>query len=1143
MAALSTVADKLKLCLATGEGILARLYWMRRSLAEKRQSYFSDPVISNFVQALTKRFPEIPADLEKQKGYDVFQSRAAQLLEEAEPDYSVMLDVIEWSDRTQDVLNAAFGEVVALNLSENPFMTIRLLELTTLFVRLHILFSRINERKTVLSVYSRALFHKQGEQDRNFPKAATFLVDIDDPFKFCSSCFKGFVAKLGAALVKLFPEYNVASNVNELRKQGALSLTLKPSNMTLPTQSPLLSEVDLLDKMTEWLSFCLLFTPEEFGDPQALHLAKMCLSRQFVFPLVYDEDVGLHSEYEGLFSQYKSAAKGFQLKKDKKAISDAHKAALAARSHRDLRIYLKQELHNLLCLIKGCPGLLGPKLYMVITGLRLARDEIVWYFRHRHSPPKSVTRFLEEFRDDNISDLVHYVDVMSDLVRKHRTLIQTYYLQYARGADSKAISELLKDPDFSRHMTDEACAVLGKLLEELQALPEALPEAGEALSTVAMRETWHRLEAYLSLKRGTALPSMKEGLWKITSAMRRVRYIDDLPGLLDENTSLKQLWFYQREVWEDFTKIVEGTGDQVLHVISWIRIFAQFPSVVTMYNPDVMGEVGAKSVEMADRAVEVIASQAMKLLKDSAKQHQGFDLQTQSCNAAYEVLAKANKEKSAFPQRPVVPGTESSLKDLSLHSELRVVSRQLEFLCAAFRGAEEVRVFDTAFLPQTLFREKVFLGLRQELVDLVREPGKADMITRPTVIEKSLNSYIFSLCRLEKMLDIDMPELIRQVLITQTWNPILSNPDHGWAKGSHNELQWDDEVGGMVSVLVNWYVDLVANKASQPGAICVSESRKAFVSRPNFPFKTEEYTDPVSMTSLARLIGPCGVKLMDRALFTVIAKQTQAIKDIITANRQPLEELTKAFHTDAVSDVFLKKVRDLEPFVGRAITIGNCLTFRENMHDALRRVVSARTPLISETISIAFDEYNRNVFMVPELLSLDALADTAGLPMGVADQALKIALAGVVLPEDKATWDLLPALFALAFLSKTASETAYRNTLEAHSNNLHTLVRAIVSLIVSSQVLTASDEQTQQTILESLKSFLSMGCMLMLRKAKAPTGRASTVPAVMVFFDLFVRATPMLTRDMLESIVPYSLFRSYYRELYDVRRAAGEDNN
>jgi hypothetical protein len=58
--------------------------------------------------------------------------------------------------------------------------------------------------------------------------------------------------------------------------------------------------------------------------------------------------------------------------------------------HAERRSFLRNALHQLLALVTEQPGLINPQMLVICRGLMMAKDEVQWLLRHRHSPtPKA----------------------------------------------------------------------------------------------------------------------------------------------------------------------------------------------------------------------------------------------------------------------------------------------------------------------------------------------------------------------------------------------------------------------------------------------------------------------------------------------------------------------------------------------------------------------------------------------------------------------------------------------------------------------------------------------------------------------------------------------------------------------------------
>jgi len=352
-----------------------------------------------------------------------------------------------------------------------------------------------------------------------------------------------------------------------------------------------------------------------------------------------------------------------------------------------------------------------------------------------------------------------------------------------------------------------------------------------------------------------------------------------------------------------------------------------------------------------------------------------------------------------------------------------------------------------------------------------------------------------------------------------------------WVTVEETEIKYE---GILIGAYVNWYGEFISKKIAS-GGIVFAPARKAFVSRAAMPFKAELYADLVEFKSLVQLVGPYGVQAIDREILKFILSSVNNLKDYVSNNKNILEELKINYHKEAQANETLKKLRDGDQFVTKAIAIGNALSFRQVLHEALSLVVKEKTPSIYSIINTAFNQYGRNTFMSAELLSIDMLANECGIPLGTADQALKKFLSGSIGSADAALWDLLPFMFAASFTTNVWKDAQWKPTIEGHTNNAHTLAMAISDLIIVFKSVTSTSGDEKE-IVNLLRTFVEVSSVILLRMARANWKQDKhppvDLPSIIVFVDKFIEACPLLTKEMLESCLPYALLRNEWRSIY-----------
>jgi len=157
-----------------------------------------------------------------------------------------------------------------------------------------------------------------------------------------------------------------------------------------------------------------------------------------------------------------------------------------------------------------------------------------------------------------------------------------------------------------------------------------------------------------------------------------------------------------------------------------------------------------------------------------------------------------------------------------------------------------------------------------------------------------------------------------------------------------------------------------------------------------------------------------------------------------------------------------------------------------------------------------------------------------GIDVTSVDHELRNALTPFI-QRDKSIWKALPVLYAISFLvAPQWKECVYNPDIEAYDNNVHVLVRTINDLILSFSSLTMASREPQE-LAEGLNLFVKITALWLMRMMKKPDRHTAPkdLPSVLIFLDLFIRETPMVSRSVLNEFIPYPLLSSMWREVYD----------
>jgi len=783
---------------------------------------------------------------------------------------------------------------------------------------------------------------------------------------------------------------------------------------------------------------------------------------------------------------------------------------------------------------------LAPKVTVVWSGLNAAKAEVLWYFRHiGASVPKTKDKFvIDNFRDKSISELLYLTSQLIQLIRQHQRIIQAYYLEYLQGTDYVDFEKQVN----KQATTGDAGPILQDMLRELSGInvQSFVADSSMEYNFQALRLNWYRVEARLSATSSTiTVNQVKDLAQRGRLIYIHSRNVDQIEEQIEEYASLKSLWYFRDLLLETFEKsIVEGQN--ALFCMSYLNLVSEFPENATPFLPEEREFIGPECVKLAQVLLEKVTDQAVKSLSEISKNYLAYNDQLKHENAAYPLLLRVKDhkfDKNFVP--PIPPGEESQYKIRADLEGMRQTQRNLWQLCAAIQEFVDIAIYDHKFIPREFLRDKLATYMRSFIKQAVLVDTQNHVMQRPSVLETQLQMFFASVQLIENYVDLDIGELVREVCLKQCYNKSLSEVNKiDWT--AEGELSWGTDVH-LIKYMSKWYGEFVSKRLSTPG-ICYSANRKAFISRATMPFRAEEYSDLAELEALCRMIGPYGVKSIDREIMKFIVDNITGIRGVLRANKQALEQVAQHYQKDVAPQI--KTLKDVDEFVNRSIAIGNALQFRALLHEAQKYTAEKDIPYIQRLIRMIFEQYPRNTFMKPEFLEMDALAFSVGLDVGTADQALKAILSKLIGEQDRALWKLLPFMYATSFIcSKTWGEAQYHSTVEAHANNAHTMTLTINALLVAVESTWTEGDETE--IIALLKKFVEVSSCILLRQAQQPFNATrklgiESFPAIMIFMDKFIQDSPLLTQNVLEECMPYSLLRSMYKSLYEMSKEKGK---
>ncbi|GAM28510.1 hypothetical protein SAMD00019534_116860 [Acytostelium subglobosum LB1] len=1139
--------DRLHVLLENGEQLLSRLYVSRGLLggAKTRPLFLSDEKVGRAIKNLMSKFPDFP-ELDRVQGADLITSRAKQYMEDLEQHYETLVDACDWKEATCALLHEIANNTLALKFTASIQLSSRFMELVVLFAKLHMLLAHLADRRTVLAVYARLFQHTRSQVEPNYSRLSRWIIESDLPVKRIQDDLKGLNDAIGHTLLSVEATYSKRRLITQLRRDGALNLILKPEDIARPIQDQYRTDLTFASRVYQWVIFGYLIAPGALTTPNTIELLKAALSEGFNLPVYREISYAIHNEFSALFKNYKS--KTVQLQKQKKIIKDAAQASTqdAPRRHYEKRIYLRQELDAMWNLFRDKPCLLAPKINVLLAALSMAKEEVLWYFRHLDAvPPEKVKKYYNkqnDIIDRRIPSLVSVMTHLVDLVRIHKSTIQNYYVEYMAGADSLGLTRVLT-PMMMQSAGPQISNLLSNITYELQNISVG---SGAEYNFNSLRDNWCRTE-YLLFSSSCLLPESEST--QISSRLNLIyihsKNVDQLDAMLEEYSSLVSLWPYKEQVAQVFEQVINDATDQPAQAMVFLKLLAQFPSgVATPFYPEEKEAIGKECVDMATNFLNKLSSRIVSVLYSTMNaQYQSNEQQLRDVNAAFPLL---QKRKDWKPPKdfitPVEPGSESQYRSRATIEQLRLHEKNIFQLCNSLNEFLDITIYDRIIVPREFLRDRLGAMLKQYMRQTLAPTVPTDLSTtiRPATFESQLQVFLGVMVIVENFVDIDIGDLIRETLLGEFYAKVMGKVGRiDWFPDG--EIEYGDSA---IHYYTNYYVDFV-KKSTQLGHV-YSPGRQGFLSRPGMQNKAEDHNDYTEIMALTNTIGAYGVKLIERELLRTVLASASSIKDILTANLPLLEEYATCFHKPkGVDHIKRFKQADIDNFVTRAMIIGNALSLRSMMRRSVDQNNREAVPYIQKTVETGYEEYNRNTFMFPEFLGVDALALDAGLNVGVADQYLKVFLKKICAgtDNDRKLWDMLPVMFAVAFNSTQWKEAIFRPSIEGYNNNIHVLAVTISDLLIAFGAINNASAN-EADIVNSLHRFLEISSVHLLRMFSSHQKHLPNDPAsVLVFLDKFTEYCPLLNKDMLEQYLPYTLIRNMYKDIYELRVVKQGDNS
>ena len=527
---------------------------------------------------------------------------------------------------------------------------------------------------------------------------------------------------------------------------------------------------------------------------------------------------------------------------------------------RKRRAYLRAECLTLTRLFSSRPGLLGPKLPVVLAALSQAQTEALSFYRHRTSeggPPKNRSKHYAEdnFKDPLISILIGISVHLSRSVLRYRDVVKRYYAEYLRCTHLAAISKLVSKMPSS--VLDEAPL--------FRSLPRLLEGISEDSNLSEFRFACERTMGALASQDHSV--AIAEGIKRLSFAYEHSLYVDSLEAVISQRAELGGLWWYREDLFRDYYTSLIASDSCSKYASAYLEVMGAAVNNLSPYCPEEQLEIGTSSADCAERMAQEMAEKFGVILKRLIWQTSYFDDFTtpheafQRYDRAQQVV-KA-KKKGAPPataqSQESLPGSESQGWATESVEPLVLNERTLVNLLNGASLVREVAIYDRLLVPQEFIRDEIAAVFREHIVHGL---GISNTINRkrPSALLRNAVDGMRTILRVTGTTDMDVSASLRKVLLDQF-------TDWGRLFGAESESKQN-----VMDKMVAWYVSLLGDISpggSRPGVVFVKE-RRGFVASPIAASNdTDLYLDEYEFEGFCALFGCSGARQLEQALLEV----------------------------------------------------------------------------------------------------------------------------------------------------------------------------------------------------------------------------------------------------------------------------------
>ncbi|KAL5261551.1 hypothetical protein ACHWQZ_G007307 [Mnemiopsis leidyi] len=1136
------LAEKLIILNERAQGLLTRLHYSKQSCEEGRTCppCLTEKTFDGVVKTITSKFPKLDRARSSIQNMNLSNSTKNDMRQHLQVHYNTFVDILELKEYVMELLTNISVEAMSFDIRINFSLTANFLDILCRYVKMIILLGKHEHVKAIIGIYNIIYDPQCGEQDpsRDFHRLGNLVESCDTPLKKLVDEILPLSLRVGLALKSLHNLHTEKNlHINEMRDHSVYKLISQNGLSAEPVVAPDPGcKMISLEKLNEWILYGYLVCPSQLNssDQKAW---KNALSDSYIVTLFRDEVVNIHAMYIDVFERYKGHRKLVQMVQEA-AVSFAKDTYL---KHQGRRSYLRLMLSEMINIVTSSPGLIAPKLLLLLDAMSAATGEVLWLVRNFATDWRKyrVKVTQDNFNDPLMAQLLHGIDTLSRLIKTYHPIIKRYFLQYLKQNDCIELRHIIQNFP----APEEESLLLTSFIDKLGGLDINNLEAVEDFKP--LRIDWQRLQAYTNVSQSQLQLKQHEGLAICMNTIEyHTRCVDSMDILLKEVTDLSNLCFYQKFIQDSFQKCLERS-DTAPYSVVYAGVCSHFINTCNDYCPEEHCFIGKKSIDLANHFLDMTAREAQRYLEHYCVERLQMHMLTHpSFGAQLMAEARNNKEREAKKERPAppipLPGAESKKSRLEDMTQMDKNFAKMVSHLQALNTLPNLVVWQHTFAP----REYIIHHLDELFNRLISQHIYQDgggpvqkQIQLPSIMSHRLVGLMDVFRQLESYITLDTSRIFNVILLQHT--QVYYKPS-----------QPEENTPGptLASQYTEWYLDKLEEHIKS-GEVCYAPLRKCFVRKhqmaPNF--NAELYTNIAELQALAKMLGPYGIKFLGEKLMERCERHVHEMLSIVQENKELLIQLRACTMDQFPTAMISKQLKRHEIFLSHCIVVGALFNFRRLTVSALKSVVEKRAPFLQKCIL----DYKTNIRPDIDPVIPDEMATAAGFEVD-ADPALCAAIQKHCTNASSETlWTLFNVMVAVTLpLQSLDVNSVYRTPIEGHENNLHCVSTAVTWLsacVYTNLVRSGLEKEPLQVVLkEGMREFLEKVSERMLKlqleEDKELQKEIKQRDSLFILLEKMVRDSNFITYDMLENNFPFTILRNSFRAVYENKKKKQQKN-